>query len=105
MAFSMNRPSMDISYGGESNKQQKSNLMKDNPVAKYLKNQKQVSEWIFTILQFLVNWLPFYLQKERSYFCISIGCTGGRHRSVFCVEEVAKNLKLNWTTSIRHRNL
>ena len=35
MGFSMNRPSMSISYGGESNKQQKSNLMKDNPVAKH----------------------------------------------------------------------
>jgi len=31
----MNRPNMNISYGGESNKQQKSNLMKDNPVAKH----------------------------------------------------------------------
>ena len=35
MGFSMNRPNMSISYGGESNKQQKSNLMKDNPVAKH----------------------------------------------------------------------
>ena len=31
----MNKPSMSISYGGESAKQQKSNLMKDNPVAKH----------------------------------------------------------------------
>jgi len=31
----MNRPNMSISYGGGSNKQQKSNLMKDNPVAKH----------------------------------------------------------------------
>ena len=35
MGFSMKRPNMSISYGGESNKQQKSNLMKDNPVAKH----------------------------------------------------------------------
>ena len=35
MGFSMNKPNMNISYGGESNKQQKSNLMKDNPVAKH----------------------------------------------------------------------
>ena len=35
MGFSMKGPSMNISYGGESNKQQKSNLMKDNPVAKH----------------------------------------------------------------------
>jgi len=31
----MNKPNMNITYGGESNKQQKSNLMKDNPVAKH----------------------------------------------------------------------
>jgi hypothetical protein len=35
MGFSMKGPSMSISYGGETNKQQKSNLMKDNPVAKH----------------------------------------------------------------------
>jgi|TARA_R110000822_G_scaffold78228_1_gene187469 hypothetical protein len=35
MGFKMNKPSMSISYGGESAKQQKSNLMKDNPVAKH----------------------------------------------------------------------
>lgn len=35
MGFSMNKPNMNITYGGESNKQQKSNLMKDNPVAKH----------------------------------------------------------------------
>ena len=35
MGFKMNKPNMSISYGGESAKQQKSNLMKDNPVAKH----------------------------------------------------------------------
>jgi hypothetical protein len=35
MGFSMNKPNMNITYGGESNRQQKSNLMKDNPVAKH----------------------------------------------------------------------
>ena len=78
---------------------------KDNQVIKYLKSQKQPSEFINSILSLLKKWLPLYLQKERSYFCISIGCTGGRHRSVFCVEEIAKELRLDWTTSVRHRNL
>ncbi len=78
---------------------------KDNQVAKYLKKQKKVSEFISEIHSLLKKWLPFYLQKERSCFCISIGCTGGRHRSVFCAEELAKKLKEEWTTSIRHRNL
>ena len=78
---------------------------KDNLVIKYFKSQKEPSEFIISILALLKNWLPLYLKKERSYFCISIGCTGGRHRSVFCVEEVAKHLKQDWTTSVRHRNL
>ena len=78
---------------------------KDNLVIKYFKSQKEPSEFIISILALLKNWLPLYLKKERSYFCISIGCTGGRHRSVFCVEEIAKHLKQDWTTSVRHRNL
>ena len=36
--------------------------------------------------------LPAYMQEGRSYFTIGIGCTGGRHRSVAMVEEVAKRL-------------
>ena len=78
---------------------------KDNLVIKYFESQKEPSEFIISILALLKNWLPLYLKKERSYFCISIGCTGGRHRSVFCVEEIAKHLKQDWTTSVRHRNL
>ena len=78
---------------------------KDYQVIRYLESQKQPSEFINSILALLKNWLPLYLQKERSYFCISIGCTGGRHRSVFCAEEIAKELKQDWTTSVRHRNL
>ena len=78
---------------------------KDSQVIKYFKAQKRSSELIISIVSLLKNWLPFYLQKEKSYFCISIGCTGGKHRSVFCVEEIAKELKQDWTTSIRHINL
>ena len=86
----------------------KGNILEDltkREVIKYFKAQKRSSELIISIVSLLKNWLPFYLQKERSYFCISIGCTGGKHRSVFCVEEIAKELKQDWTTSIRHINL
>ncbi len=78
---------------------------KDNQVAKFLKSQDQATKFISDIIKLLENWLTFYLQNDRSYFCISVGCTGGRHRSVFCVEEIAKHLREDWTISIRHRDL
>ena len=78
---------------------------KDGRVIEFLKKQKTAAQLVSEITIFLNRWLPFYLEKERSFFCISIGCTGGKHRSVFCTEEIACRLGKNWTTSIRHRNL
>ena len=78
---------------------------KDDKVIKFLQKQKTATRLVSEISIFLDRWLPFYLEKERSFFCISIGCTGGKHRSVFCTEQIASRLGKNWTTSVRHRNL
>ncbi|MBC6414650.1 MAG: RNase adapter RapZ [Chromatiales bacterium] len=44
------------------------------------------------ILEFLQKWLPYYGADIRSYFTIAIGCTGGRHRSVYMVEKLYQRL-------------
>jgi RNase adaptor protein for sRNA GlmZ degradation len=41
------------------------------------------------IANFVMRWLPAYLQEGRSYLTLSVGCTGGQHRSVYVVEQLS----------------
>jgi RNase adapter protein RapZ len=63
---------------------------KDAAVALWLSGFTQVSEMIDDIEGFVRKWLPCYTADTRSYLTIAIGCTGGQHRSVYVVEELAK---------------
>jgi UPF0042 nucleotide-binding protein len=50
--------------------------------------------------------LPAYVQEGRSYLTIGIGCTGGRHRSVAMVEEVARRLTAaGYHPRVTHRDI
>jgi len=52
------------------------------------------------------RWLPAYQSSQRSYMTIAIGCTGGQHRSVYSVEQLAKRMaEDDIETHIRHREL
>jgi len=55
------------------------------------------------LLKFL---LPAYIDEGKAHFTLALGCTGGRHRSVFLTETVSKDLQSDgWTVKIRHREL
>ena len=41
------------------------------------------------IYHFVASWLPDYARDNRNYLTVAIGCTGGRHRSVYLVERLA----------------
>jgi UPF0042 nucleotide-binding protein len=43
-------------------------------------------------MNLLLYLLPHYIREGKSYLTIAIGCTGGRHRSVYLAEEVANAL-------------
>jgi len=47
---------------------------------------------LYDLLDFLV---PHYLSEGKSQLTIGIGCTGGRHRSVFVAEQLAEHLQRN----------
>jgi len=78
----------------------------DTGVIEFLQSQEEVQDMMNHIEGFLQNWIPKFKQQNRCYLTISIGCTGGQHRSVFIAEQLYDNFKdSNDNVTIRHREL
>ncbi|PID62741.1 MAG: RNase adapter RapZ [Gammaproteobacteria bacterium] len=76
------------------------------PVIAFLDAQPEVGEMYRTIRDFLTRWLPCYDAENRAYLTVSIGCTGGRHRSVHLVERLFAHFAAErGNVSKRHREL
>jgi RNase adapter protein RapZ len=67
---------------------------KDGPVRDFLDQQPMVGEYFADTTRWLDAWLPRFEADDRSYVTISIGCTGGRHRSVYLVEKLAAHYRI-----------
>lgn len=62
---------------------------KDAAVQDFLAKQPAVVEMLADIQHYVEKWLPSFIQDHRSYLTVAIGCTGGQHRSVYFVEQLA----------------
>ena len=78
---------------------------KDASVADFLQAQPEVEKMRNQIIEFLNSWLECLARDHRSYVTVAIGCTGGQHRSVYLVEQLAKRFSQDWATLKRHREL
>ena len=78
---------------------------RDQPVADFLKKQRDVGKMIRHIDRFLGYWLDALARDHRSYVTVAVGCTGGQHRSVYIVEQLATSFAAKWVTLKRHREL
>ncbi len=79
---------------------------KDEPIIDYLGEQENVQNMFSDIQQYVERWLPSFENENRSYLTVSIGCTGGRHRSVYLCELLAAHFSnMRENVSIRHREL
>lgn len=77
----------------------------DPAVANYLLDEPEVLAMENQIRQFLEHWLPRMVADHRSYVTVAIGCTGGQHRSVFLVEQLAQAFGHLGVVQKRHREL
>lgn len=77
----------------------------DAPVAEFLRSVPAVNRLIDHIAGFLREWLPSYAQENRSYLTVAVGCTGGQHRSVYCVDQLARRFASTESVLVRHRAL
>ena len=77
----------------------------DAPVIAFFEQQPDVARMHGHIAQFLDHWLEPLARDHRSYVTVAIGCTGGQHRSVYLVEQLAASFGKRWNTLKRHREL
>jgi len=77
----------------------------DKPVVEFLQEHPDVQTMIRSITTFVEQWLPHYQANNRRYVTVSIGCTGGQHRSVFIAGQLEKHFETHWSTQLRHRQL
>ena len=78
----------------------------DDSVREWLENDADTEALFNDIRAFLVDWLPRFENAQRSYLTVGVGCTGGRHRSVYLVERLRKSLADSFhQVLVHHRDL
>jgi UPF0042 nucleotide-binding protein len=61
----------------------------ERPVREYLGAERRVGAFVDDVDAFVQRWLPAWSEEQRSHLTVAIGCTGGKHRSVYLVDELA----------------
>ncbi len=83
---------------------EKTGLEKD--VGEFIRSSERYDQYSTLLYDFLEFLIPLYEKEGKSYLTICIGCTGGKHRSVFIVHELAEKLfSLNYNVSTIHRDI
>jgi len=76
----------------------------DPQVVEFLSAQPEVNEMFEDIAAFLERWIPRFEADNRAYMTIAIGCTGGRHRSVYLSERLGERFSSRFgSVLVRHR--
>lgn len=79
---------------------------RDSAVVAFLDQQPEVTEMFNDIYHMLNKWMPRFLANNRSYITVSLGCTGGQHRSVYMAERLARAFSSEFRdVQVRHREL
>ena len=77
----------------------------DKKVISFIESDKQSNDMLLSITRYLNKWIPRFRQSDRNYLTISIGCTGGQHRSVYMTEKVSKHFINKYNILVKHRDL
>jgi len=78
----------------------------DAPVIEFLQQSESVIKMYEDIRDFVERWLPVFSQENRAYLTVSIGCTGGQHRSVYLANRLARYFtELSDNVSVSHREI
>ncbi len=79
---------------------------RDKPVMDFFRRHDIVQQMIDDISGWMERWLPEFVQQQRNYLTLGIGCTGGKHRSVYIVERLTERFtSAGYQTLPYHREL
>jgi UPF0042 nucleotide-binding protein len=78
---------------------------RDAPVIQFLDEIPLVQKMYSDIRTFIEDWLPCFVDDNRSYVTVAVGCTGGQHRSVYLTVKLAQYFKTKQQVLLRHREL
>ena len=79
---------------------------KDAPIGEYLDRFPETEEFIKRQVDILAYTLPFYIREGKARLVVGVGCTGGRHRSVYIAEAFTKKLaELGYNAVANHRDI
>ncbi len=78
---------------------------RDPEVVAFLDAEPEAVRMLAHIRGFVADWLPSYVRDNRSYLTVAVGCTGGQHRSVYLVEQLARAFAADLRVLKRHREL
>jgi UPF0042 nucleotide-binding protein len=78
---------------------------RESQVIAFLGADADVERWLADMRGILARWLPEIVRENRSSVTVAIGCTGGRHRSVYLAERLADAFRKDWSVLVRHRGL
>ena len=74
---------------------------RDKAVVTYMQKYPATREFTQRLAGFLRYVVPHYVTEGKAYLTVAIGCTGGRHRSVYLAESLKKELERAQSTSPR----
>ena len=79
---------------------------RDEPVIHFLQAQPGVARFIDEVGTFVEARIPEHQEANRRYLTVAVGCTGGQHRSVYIVEQLAARVAAHWPhVALRHSAL
>jgi UPF0042 nucleotide-binding protein len=79
---------------------------RDAPIQGFVREDPLFGAFFEKLCEMLLMLLPAYKAEGKAYFCVALGCTGGRHRSVTVGELLAEALGgAGWSVTLRHREL
>jgi RNase adapter protein RapZ len=75
-------------------------------VQDYIRTNADYTRYFAMLVDFLIYLMPLFEKEGKSYLTICLGCTGGKHRSVFIVNELSEQLAMmNYGVSAIHRDI
>lgn len=79
----------------------------ETPIIDFLAKEPSVANMITDIYTMVSRWFDEFSRDNRNYLTIAIGCTGGKHRSVYIAETLTKLIRHNFPYNViaRHRQL